>query len=228
MSNSIARTRIQYSYFLDLALVATQGLLASIRRDQSKLLEAHEKSKTVTRSEEMKVLREQMQSDINAVNKTAHIIKSRLEVLDKNNATAVKQPVSRLRTPHAISVSTTKCGVEQRTVHGCTRPRGRKMICARHAPSQERRPEGRLVARECMGVMHAWRWCNDQGCGVGSSSERTRTAITAALRKKLKDLMGEFQELRQKLQDEYRWGGMETLRGRRHTLFFWGGGWGGG
>ena len=43
-----------------------------------------------------------------------------------------------------------------------------------------------------------------QGCGAGSSSERTRSAITAALRKKLKDLMGEFQELRQRLQDEYR------------------------
>ena len=39
---------------------------------------------------------------------------------------------------------------------------------------------------------------------AGSSSERTRTAITAALRKKLKDLMGEFQDLRQRLQDEYR------------------------
>ena len=46
--------------------------------------------------------------------------------------------------------------------------------------------------------------CAWQGCGVGSSSERTRTAITAALRKKLKDLMGEFQDLRQRLQDEYR------------------------
>ena len=45
---------------------------------------------------------------------------------------------------------------------------------------------------------------NAQGCGAGSSSERTRTAITAALRKKLRDLMGKFQQLRQKLQDEYR------------------------
>jgi len=35
-----------------------------------------------------------------------------------------------------------------------------------------------------------------KGCGPGSSSERTRTAITGALKKKLKDLMGEFQELR--------------------------------
>ena len=47
-------------------------------------------------------------------------------------------------------------------------------------------------------------WSVLQGCGPGSSSERTRTAITAALRKKLRDLMGEFQQLRQRLQDEYR------------------------
>lgn len=39
---------------------------------------------------------------------------------------------------------------------------------------------------------------------MGSSSERTRTAITAALKKKLKDIMGEFGVLRQKLQQEYR------------------------
>ena len=43
-----------------------------------------------------------------------------------------------------------------------------------------------------------------QGCELGSSSERTRTAITAALKKKLKDIMGEFSALRQKLQLEYR------------------------
>ena len=43
-----------------------------------------------------------------------------------------------------------------------------------------------------------------QGSEAGSSSERTRTAITAALCKKLKDLMGEFQNLRARLQDEYR------------------------
>ena len=43
-----------------------------------------------------------------------------------------------------------------------------------------------------------------KGSEQGSSSERTRTAITAALCKKLKDLMGEFQNLRLRLQDEYR------------------------
>ena len=30
-----------------------------------------------------------------------------------------------------------------------------------------------------------------EGCGPGSSTERSRSAITAALRKKLRDLMGE-------------------------------------
>ena len=43
-----------------------------------------------------------------------------------------------------------------------------------------------------------------QGCGLGSSSERTRTAVTAALKKKLKDIMGDFQVLRQRLNEEYR------------------------
>ena len=46
--------------------------------------------------------------------------------------------------------------------------------------------------------------CRRQGGGLGSSSERTRTAITAALKKKLKDIMGDFQVLRQRLNEEYR------------------------
>ena len=42
--------------------------------------------------------------------------------------------------------------------------------------------------------------CVWQGSEAGTSSERTRSAITAALRKKLKDLMGDFQDLRHRLQ----------------------------
>jgi hypothetical protein len=37
-----------------------------------------------------------------------------------------------------------------------------------------------------------------KGQGLGSASERTRTSITAGLKRKLKDLMGEFSELRAK------------------------------
>ena len=43
-----------------------------------------------------------------------------------------------------------------------------------------------------------------KGCGPGSSSERTRSSITAALRKKLRDLMGAFADLRARLGAEYR------------------------
>ncbi|EFJ08209.1 hypothetical protein SELMODRAFT_132199, partial [Selaginella moellendorffii] len=41
-------------------------------------------------------------------------------------------------------------------------------------------------------------------CGEGSSTDRTRMSMTVTLKKKLKDVMQEFQNLRQKLQDEYR------------------------
>mmetsp|Transcript_3804 Transcript_3804/g.7740 ORF Transcript_3804/g.7740 Transcript_3804/m.7740 type:complete len:353 (+) Transcript_3804:69-1127(+) len=53
-----------------------------------------------------------------------------------------------------------------------------------------------------------------KGCGRGSASERTRTAITGALKKKLKELMGEFQDLRVKLQNDYK----ETVERRVYTV----------
>ncbi|KAK9804832.1 hypothetical protein WJX72_007710 [[Myrmecia] bisecta] len=137
-----AQDRHMEDFFKEVSYI--KGLLAMVRRNQTKLQEAHERSKTVTRSAEMKDIREAMQVDIDEVNKTAHQIKSRLEHLDKMNQSAM----------------------------------GRK------------------------------------GCGQGSSSERTRTAVTAALRKKLKDLMGDFQDLRQRLQEEYR----EVVQRRTFTV----------
>ena len=59
--------------------------MADIRRNQGRLQEAHERSKLVTRSEDMKRLREQMQGDINAVSKSADGIKKRLAELDRGN-----------------------------------------------------------------------------------------------------------------------------------------------
>jgi syntaxin 1B/2/3 len=49
-----------------------------------------------------------------------------------------------------------------------------------------------------------------RGCEDGSPTDRTRTSITSTLRKKLKDLMGEFQILRQRMMEEYK----ETLERR--------------
>jgi syntaxin 1B/2/3 len=43
-----------------------------------------------------------------------------------------------------------------------------------------------------------------KGAGAGSSQDRTRTSITLSMFKKLRDLMGSFQELRGKLQTEYK------------------------
>lgn len=48
----------------------------------------------------------------------------------------------------------------------------------------------------------------------GTASERTRTTITAGLKKKLKDLMGEFGDLRNRIQDEYR----EVVERRVYTV----------
>lgn len=52
------------------------------------------------------------------------------------------------------------------------------------------------------------------GCGEGSPHDRTRTNITNAERKKLKDLMGDFQVLRQKIMGEYR----DTIERRYYTV----------
>ncbi|KAG5252996.1 syntaxin family protein [Salix suchowensis] len=55
---------------------------------------------------------------------------------------------------------------------------------------------------------------NLPGCGVGSSSDRTRTSVVSGLRKKLKDLMDGFNGLRQKISTEYR----ETVQRRYFTV----------
>lgn len=67
--------------------------MADIRRHQGKLAEAHERSKVVTRSAEMKELREVMQQDINAVSKVAEQIKKKLGELDKSNEQSLKRKV---------------------------------------------------------------------------------------------------------------------------------------
>ncbi|CAL5406352.1 unnamed protein product [Camellia sinensis] len=42
------------------------------------------------------------------------------------------------------------------------------------------------------------------GCGKGTGVDRSRTNMINALTKKFRDLMIEFQTLRQRIQDEYR------------------------
>ncbi|KAH9321946.1 hypothetical protein KI387_016585, partial [Taxus chinensis] len=52
------------------------------------------------------------------------------------------------------------------------------------------------------------------GCGEGTSTDRTRITITVSLRKKLKDLMGEFQVLRQNIREEYK----DVIERRFYTI----------
>lgn len=78
-----------------------QGLLGGIREKQRKLQEAHERTKTVTRTGEMKEIRERMQDDIEDVNKAARSVKLRLERLDKAN----EQSISRKARPLATFAS---------------------------------------------------------------------------------------------------------------------------
>uniref|UniRef100_A0A0D9VYQ2 t-SNARE coiled-coil homology domain-containing protein n=1 Tax=Leersia perrieri TaxID=77586 RepID=A0A0D9VYQ2_9ORYZ len=52
------------------------------------------------------------------------------------------------------------------------------------------------------------------GCREGTPLDRTRTALTAALRKRLKDLMLDFQALRQRIMSEYK----DTVERRYYTL----------
>ncbi|KAK6942481.1 Syntaxin, N-terminal domain, partial [Dillenia turbinata] len=52
------------------------------------------------------------------------------------------------------------------------------------------------------------------GCGKGSSVDRSRSATTLALKKKLKDKMSEFQALRESIHQEYR----EVVERRVYTV----------
>eukprot|EP00879_Flechtneria_rotunda_P016132 GHRR01016876.1.p1 GENE.GHRR01016876.1~~GHRR01016876.1.p1 ORF type:complete len:209 (+),score=73.35 GHRR01016876.1:1027-1653(+) len=53
-----------------------------------------------------------------------------------------------------------------------------------------------------------------KGQGLGTASERTRTSITAGLRKKLKDLMAEFSDLRGRIHQDNR----TTVQRRVYTV----------
>ncbi|KAE8725771.1 SYP121 protein [Hibiscus syriacus] len=52
------------------------------------------------------------------------------------------------------------------------------------------------------------------GCGPGSSSDRTRTSVVNGLRKKLKDSMESFNELRERISSEYK----DTVQRRYFTV----------
>ena len=75
-------------------------------------------------------------------------------------------------------------------------------------------------AREAKARLEALEKANEEargkkGSGAGSSQDRTRTSITLSLHKKLRDLMGSFQELRGKFQAEYK----EVVERRYYAIY---------
>eukprot|EP00967_Tisochrysis_lutea_P142058 scaffold261904_cov28-Tisochrysis_lutea.AAC.1 len=69
-------------------------------------------------------------------------------------------------------------------------------------------------ANKCTELAHHHMMCSAHRRGKGSANERTRTTITAGLKKKLKELMGEFSEMRNRIQEEYR----EVVERRVYTV----------
>lgn len=135
----------------DMSLAAFFEEVSSVKTEMEKVREllgrlqgAHEESKRAHKAQDMKDLRERMDSDVGEVLRKAKAIKAKLEDMDGSN----------------------------------------------HA--------NRTVA----------------GCGVGTPFDRTRSSITNSLRMKLKELMGEFQALREKMLGEYR----ETVKRRFYTV----------
>ncbi|XP_034702624.1 syntaxin-124-like [Vitis riparia] len=55
---------------------------------------------------------------------------------------------------------------------------------------------------------------NHPGCGPGSSADRTRTSVVGGLGKKLKDMMDDFQNLRVRMNAEYK----DTIERRYFTI----------
>ncbi|MCO5547840.1 hypothetical protein L7F22_001292 [Adiantum nelumboides] len=118
--------------------------MEKVRTFLIELQRANEESKTVTRAQAMKALRERMEKKVGEILKKVKLIKAKLEDLDKAN------------------------------------------IANRRIP----------------------------GCEQGTSTDRTRISITNGLRTTLRDLMQDFQELRQNMMSEYR----ETIERRYFTV----------
>lgn len=75
------------------------------------------------------------------------------------------------------------------------------------------------IAHRCKSKIEMLDKLNEQasqkkGQGPGSAAERTRTSISAGLKKKLRDLMGQFSELRARIHEEYR----EVVERRVYTV----------
>ncbi|CAL5403484.1 unnamed protein product [Camellia sinensis] len=117
----------------------------------TKLKDANEESKSVTKASSMKAIKKRMEKDVDEVGKIARNVKAKLEAISKDVF---------LNSFIFMAI---------------------KMLS-----------DGSCANRQ------------KPGCGKGTGVDRSRTNMTNALTKKFRDLMIEFQTLRQRIQDEYR------------------------
>mmetsp|Transcript_11134 Transcript_11134/g.26433 ORF Transcript_11134/g.26433 Transcript_11134/m.26433 type:complete len:323 (-) Transcript_11134:299-1267(-) len=113
---------------------SVKAALAEISQNKKRLQDLHEKTKTISRSNVVQKIQEDMQSCISDVSRSAQIAKKKVELLDEMRDKA------------------------------------------QHHPGNE----------------------------PGSANDRMRQSLTNGLKKKLTDIMGDFQQLRGKIHDEYR------------------------
>ena len=70
-----------------------QGMLNTLKSKQQHLVEQHEKSKTLTRSSEVREIKDDIQKEVDEVLQLMQLVKVRLDALDKSNADAMKRKV---------------------------------------------------------------------------------------------------------------------------------------
>ncbi|KAF8029695.1 hypothetical protein BT93_E2198 [Corymbia citriodora subsp. variegata] len=102
---------------------------------------------------------------------------------------------------------------ESKTIHDgkmIKQARARMDLDVQQVLKQVKIIKGKLEALERSNVAHR----KLPGCGPGTSADRTRTSVVIGLGKKLKDMMDDFQELRAKMNAEYK----ETVGRRYFTI----------
>ena len=68
-------------------------MLSTLKGKQQHLVEQHEKSKTLTRSSEVREIKDGIQQEVDEVLQLMQVVKAKLDALDKSNADAMKRKV---------------------------------------------------------------------------------------------------------------------------------------
>jgi hypothetical protein len=160
--------------------------MGEIKGRQREISAAHERGKTIVRQKEVQRHREEMQRSINDVNALAHKVKAKVDALDKANEAALAkkgqgQGSASERTRTSITAG------ERVVLCVC--------VCV---------TERAVMPRPLRFVPEPRRSTPKKHPPNNPPIPPNTTTTPKGLKKKLKDLMGEFSELRARIHDEYR------------------------